>query len=73
MSSSKHPKVDERDNPLPKDQERNPEIGQSGGTFSMTGNSPDAIEGDNTVEGDIENDTTPTGGVPEHQRMRTNK
>lgn len=73
MSRSKHPKVDERDNPFPNDLERNPEIKQSGGSFAMTGGGPRGIEGENTVEGDVDNDTTPTGGVPEHQRRRTNK
>lgn len=38
----------------------------------LTGDNPQTIKGENTVEGDVENDSSPTGGVPEHQQMRTN-
>jgi len=72
MSSSKHPKVNEGDNPFPNDLERNPGIGQSKGSFAA-GASPDLIEGDNTVEGDVENDVNPQGGVDENRLGRTNK
>lgn len=72
MSGSKHPKIDERNNPLPKDLERNPGIGQSKGTFA-TGESPDLIAGDNTVEGDIGNDPDRQGAVDEDRLGRTNK
>ncbi len=51
--------------------DRNPGIGQSKGSFA-TGMSPREIAGENTVEGDVDNDTTPTDGVPEHERARTN-
>lgn len=44
------------------DLRRNPGIGQSPGTFA-TGKNIDLIEGDNTVEGDIDNDAGPGGGV----------
>jgi hypothetical protein len=64
MSTSKHPdrpEWGEGDGP-PDDLERNPGIGQSKGTFA-TGEDPQLIAGENTVEGDIGNDTTPQGGV----------
>jgi hypothetical protein len=53
------------------DLKRNPGIGQSKGSFA-TGVRPEEIEGENTVEGDTDNDTTATGGVPELQRERSN-
>lgn len=56
----------------PDDLERNPGIGQSKGTFS-TGEDPEEIEGENTVLGDVENDSTATDGVPQEERGRTNK
>lgn len=51
------------------DLKHNPGIGQSKGSFA-TGIDP--IAGENTVEGDVDNDSTPTDGVPEHERARTN-
>jgi hypothetical protein len=51
----------------PDDLERNPGIGASKGT-TMAGADPDEIEGDNTFEGDVENDVTPGGGVDPDQR-----
>ena len=56
---------------LPDDLERNPGIGQSKGAFA-TGEDPESIEGENTTEGDVDNDSTPTDGVPQRQKMRTN-
>ena len=56
---------------LDRDLERNPGIGQSKGAFA-TGERPEELEGENTTEGDVENDSTPTDGVPQHQRVRTN-
>ena len=53
------------------DLERNPGIGQSKGSF-MTGVPPLETEGENTVEGDVDNDSTVTDGVPERERGRTN-
>jgi hypothetical protein len=53
------------------DLKRNPGIGQSKGSFA-TGIPPEEIEGENTVEGDVENDSTATDGVPEAERARTN-
>ena len=57
--------------PFADDLQRNPAIGQSRGRFS-TGIPPDEIEGENTVEGDIDNDATATDGVPQRERGRTN-
>jgi hypothetical protein len=62
MSSSKH---DKGESPFADDLDRNPGIGQSKGAFA-TGEDPLTIEGDNTVEGDTDNDTTPTGGIPKN-------
>ena len=56
---------------FPDDLERNPGIGQSKGAFA-TGEDPQSIEGENTTEGDVDNDSTPTDGVPQRQKMRTN-
>ena len=69
MTGTKHetganPKLDE-------DLKRNPGIGQSKGSF-MTGIPPEEIEGENMVEGDVDNDTTATDGVPQRKRERTN-
>jgi hypothetical protein len=49
---------------LQDDLERNPGIGQSKGLFARTsGKDADLIEGDNTVEGDTDNDGGTAGGV----------
>ena len=56
----------------PDDLERNPGIGQSKGTFA-TGEEPEEIEGENTVVGDVDNDSTTNDGVPQEDRGRTNK
>jgi hypothetical protein len=68
MNDSKHGKGD---SPFADDLERNPGIGQSKGSFA-TGVPPQAIEGENTVEGDAENDSTANDGVPQEERERTN-
>jgi len=68
MSGSKREKAR---SPFRDDLERNPGIGQSKGSFA-TGILPGGIEGENTVEGDVDNDTTATDGVPEEERERTN-
>jgi hypothetical protein len=39
----------------------------------MTGEDPESLEGENTVEGDVENDTRPSGKVDADQLGRTNK
>jgi hypothetical protein len=68
MTKSKHTKGP---SPFRSDLERNPGIGQSKGSF-MTGIPPEEIEGENTVEGDAENDSTASDGVPQEERERTN-
>ncbi len=62
--SNKHPRPDEQPVKLQDDLERNPGIGQSPGLFART-SSGDAelIQGENTVEGDTENDGGNAGGV----------
>lgn len=68
MTSNKHEKTLE---PSDKDLKQDPGIGRSVGQTGAKGEEP--LEGDNTFEGDVENDTTPTGGVDPDQRGRTNK
>jgi hypothetical protein len=68
MTERKQPKRD----PKLDDLRNNPGIGQSKGAFAMGGDL-DYAEGDNTVEGDVENDTNAAGGVPETQVGRTNR
>jgi hypothetical protein len=68
MSTSKH---DKGPSPFQDDLARNPGIGQSKGS-TISGADPDEIEGDNSVEGDVENDVTPAGSVDESQMGRTN-
>jgi len=71
MGTSKHNKT--RPGEAPRDDlEDNPGIGMSKGTVAGKAD-PDLIEGDNTFEGDVENDTTPQGGVDPRQVGRTNK
>ena len=68
MSTSKHPK----DVKPPRDDlEDDPGIGRSKGRFSRTNEPP--LEGENTYEGDVGNDTTPEGGIDPKQRGRENK
>lgn len=56
---------------LADDLERNPGIGQSKGTFA-TGEDPELIEGENTVEGDTGNNAGRFGEVKKDPG-RTNK
>ncbi len=73
MTASKHMKDLPPDVPRPpSDLERNPGIGASKGAF-RTGEDPETIEGDNTIEGDVDNGTNANGGVPEHGGGRGNK
>lgn len=71
MASTKHRKAQPGKAPRD-DLVDNPGIGASKGT-GMTGLDPEEIEGANTFEGDVENDTTPQGGVDPNQIGRTNK
>jgi hypothetical protein len=65
MSSSKHEKGQ---SPFTDDLERNPGIEQSPG-----GTRAEDLDGENTIEGDIDNDVDQrTGGVPENLVGRTN-
>jgi len=60
--SNKHPKSAK---PSDKDLRENPMIGGSKGV-TMAQATPDDVEefaGENTIEGDLENDTTPQGGI----------
>ena len=68
MTDTKHQKGE---SPFADDLERNPDVGQSKGSF-MTGEDPQSIAGENTVEGDVGNDSTANDGVPEEERERTN-
>ena len=70
---SKHPPANSPGTIRPQsDLDRNPGIGQSKGT-TAAGMDPDAIEGENTVEGDVENDVDATGAVRRNPQGRTNK
>jgi hypothetical protein len=66
-----HTKHDKGDSPFTDDLERNPGIGQSKGSFA-TGIPPSEIEGENTVEGDLDNDSTAADGLRQRPRERTN-
>jgi hypothetical protein len=62
--SNKHPSPNEQPVELQDDLDRNPGIGQSKGLFARaSGEDSSLIEGDNTIEGDIENDGGNAGGV----------
>ena len=62
--SNKHFRPDETPVDLPDDLERNPGIGQSKGLFARTAhNDMELIMGDNTIEGDTDNDGGNAGGV----------
>lgn len=69
MSTTKH---DKGKSPFPNDLERYPGIGDSKGAFA-TGEDPEEIEGENTLEGDVQNDSSYGGGVDPDQLGRTNK
>ncbi len=71
--TNKHLPPDEQPVELQDDLERNPGIGQSKGVFArQSGKDRDLIEGDNTVEGDTDNDAGQAGGV-NPELGRTNK
>ena len=63
---------EKQQSPFTDDRKRNPDIGQSKGSFA-TGEDPELLEGENTVEGDVENDSTYGGGVDPKQLGRTNQ
>ncbi|HEY9012201.1 MAG TPA: hypothetical protein VIN06_14400 [Devosia sp.] len=66
---SQHPHVHK---PNDQDLKGNPGIGQSSGIDNTTTTFEDE-EGENTVEGDVMNDTRPDGSINPNQRGRTNK
>ncbi|CDX46225.1 conserved hypothetical protein [Mesorhizobium sp. ORS 3359] len=67
MSGNQHPKSKK---PSDADLGNDPGIGTSKGTIKEG----DELEhGENTVEGDVENDTTDSGGINPRQKVRTNK
>ena len=68
--SNKQLRPDEQPVELQDDLERNPGIGSSKGLFAMEGGEDASlIEGDNTFEGDQENDGGQAGGInPEEGR-----
>ena len=53
------------------DEDCDPGIGASKGA-TIAGEDPHIAAGENTVEGDVENDVTPQGGIDPEQRGRTN-
>jgi hypothetical protein len=62
--ANKHFRPDETPVDLPDDLERNPGIGQSKGLFSMTSSQDmELIEGENTIDGDTDNDAGAAGGI----------
>ena len=69
--TNQHPKTDR---PSDKDLRQNPGIGTSKGTTRREMLDEDeALDGENTFEGDVENDVTPQGGIDPYQTGRTNK
>ena len=72
MASAKHPLSGHEPDPLPADDlECDPGIGSSRGA-TMAGEDLEAIEGENTLEGDVANDVRLGGGIDPEQRGRTN-
>lgn len=61
--------------PSDRDLRSNPGIGASKGTIKGGDllDEDEELDGDNTFRGDVENDTTPQGGVNPSQTGRTNK
>lgn len=51
---------------------RNPGSGRSGGAYA-SGEKPEDAQGDNTVEGEVEDDPEASGGVDPDGPGRTNK
>ncbi|PSJ55570.1 hypothetical protein [Kumtagia ephedrae] len=70
--SNQHPKTHR---PTDKDLRENPGIGTSRGTIKGGEilDDDESLDGDNTFEGDVENDVTRQGGVDPNQTGRTNK
>jgi len=70
--TNQHPKTRR---PTDKDLKENPGIGTSKGTIKGGEilDENEGLDGDNTFEGDVENDVTPQGAVNPNQTGRTNK
>ena len=75
MAKDAIPTQKRRDPKFDEDLRENPGIGASKGAYAMHSDPDDLedLEGVNTYEGDVENDTTPVGSVPEGKVGRTNK
>ncbi|WP_129793319.1 hypothetical protein [Sphingosinicella sp. CPCC 101087] len=72
MMTRKHLKPDEQPAELPDDLDENPGIGQSSGIFARAGSRESVLlAGENTVEGDVENDAS-LGQGAESDTGRTN-
>jgi hypothetical protein len=70
--SSQHPKTHK---PTDKYLRENPGVGTSQGAIKSGEilDADESLDGENTFEGDVENDLTPHGGVDPDQTGRTNK
>ena len=72
MTKSKHSPSGHTPTTLPRDDLKdNPGIGASKGT-TISGEDPEILEGENTYEGDVENDADATGAITPQERHRTN-
>ncbi|MFN3521862.1 MAG: hypothetical protein ACK4YQ_06410 [Phenylobacterium sp.] len=72
MSTSKHSPSGHTPTTLPRDDlEDNPAIGASKGT-TIAGEDPHILQGENTEEGDVENDADAAGAPTPQKRHRTN-
>jgi hypothetical protein len=78
MSTGKHPQSGHTPTTLPADDlDCDPGIGRSRGATASGTRKPelrdqgDLEDGENTVEGDVANDTTPSGGVDPNRRGRS--
>ena len=72
---NKHLRPDETPIDINSDEDENPGIGQSKGLFARSGaddRDAELIEGENTLEGDIENDATLGQGANPRDLGRTN-
>ena len=71
--SNKHLRPDETPVDLIDDLERNPGIGQSAGVFARDSGGAELIEGENTFEGDRDNDAGLGGGIDKNYNGRANR
>ncbi len=68
MTRNKHDKTKK---PTDKDLKDNPGIGQSAGL--TTADDAELLEGENTFEGDTDNNTSRSGGAHPRDRQRANR